>query len=203
MKKLISQGAEAKIFLQKNLITKDRIQKKYRHPELDKKLREKRTKSEIKILQKAREIISIPQTQDYDKKNQTKIFQEFINGKKLSENLSKFSLERQKEISKQIGKSIALLHKENIIHSDLTTSNMILKKEKVYFIDFGLGYISARYEDKAVDLYLLKKALEAKHYKTAEILFKEILKQYKKNYSNSDKIFERLKKVEKRGRYKH
>ena len=51
---------------------------------------------------------------------------------------------------------------------------MILVEDKIYFIDFGLGYISNKTEDKAVDLHLLKHALEAKHFKNCEILIKEI-----------------------------
>ena len=80
---------------------------------------------------------------------------------------------------------------------------MILKENKVFFIDFGLGYISRKIEDKAVDLHLLKQALEAKHFKNWEILLKEVFKEYKKNYSEAKKIFERVKAVEKRGRYRH
>ena len=36
---------------------------------------------------------------------------------------------------------------------------------KVFIIDFGLGFISPKIEDKAVDLHLIKQALEAKHFK--------------------------------------
>ena len=44
----------------------------------------------------------------------------------------------------------------------------ILKNGKVYFIDFGLGFFSNKTEDKAVDLHLLKQALESKHYQIFE-----------------------------------
>ena len=80
---------------------------------------------------------------------------------------------------------------------------MILKEKEVYFIDFGLGFQSHKIEDKAVDLHLLKQALEAKHFQNHEALFKNFLKGYKKDYEDSKKIIERLKIVEKRGRYKH
>jgi Kae1-associated kinase Bud32 len=78
---------------------------------------------------------------------------------------------------------------------------MILKDNKVYFIDFGLGFVSLKIEDKAVDLHLLKQALESKHYKVFEDCFNSILKGYKKSVNYED-VMERLKKVEKRGRYK-
>jgi TP53 regulating kinase and related kinases len=158
----------------------------------------------------------------------------FIKGEKLSENLDLFPLKKQKEILKTIGEEIAKLHDADIIHGDLTTSNMILvdkknlkissdnlnervsrantegreggeeifaNKNKIFLIDFGLGYISNKIEDKAVDLHLLKHALEARHFKNWKILFAEFEKGYKNN-KDSKKIIERLIAVEKRGRYK-
>ncbi|MEK6844734.1 MAG: KEOPS complex kinase/ATPase Bud32 [Nanoarchaeota archaeon] len=203
--KLIQQGAEAKIFLDssKNLIIKDRTSKSYRHPNLDNQIRKKRTKSETKLLKKASEVIDCPIPT-----NTTNIYQipmPFINGKKLSENFNNFALKEQKEICREIGGSIAKLHKKNIIHGDLTTSNMILVEDKIFFIDFGLGYISSKTENKAVDLHLLKHALEAKHFMRWKILFEEISKSYKKilGKTESEKIFERMTAIEKRGRYRH
>ena len=199
--KQIAQAAEAKIFLSNNIITKDRIKKSYRIPELDEKIRKRRTKSETKLLQKASEIINSPKP-FFKPEISYQIKMPFIKGKKLSEHLDNFPLAKQKQICRQIGKAILKLHEQDIIHGDLTTSNMILQKNKVFFIDFGLGFISRKIEDKAVDLHLLKQALEAKHFKHWEVLIKEVFREYKK-YTDSKKVFERLKAVEKRGRYKH
>lgn len=245
--KLIAQGAEAIITLSKNTITKDRIKKSYRIPELDEKIRKQRTKAEIKLLFKANQIINTPKPFENNSKYQIKM--PFINGKKLSEHLDKFPLVKQKQILKQIGKDIAKLHDEDIIHGDLTTSNMILVEGEniathlssqmnktinnksqsntklinnirskkisysltkplnresapiIFLIDFGLGYFNGKYEDKSVDIHLLKQALEAKHFQNWKVLFKEFEKGYKTS-KNSDKIFNQLTKVEKRGRYK-
>ncbi|MEM4719744.1 MAG: phosphotransferase, partial [Candidatus Pacearchaeota archaeon] len=101
-----------------------------------------------------------------------------------------------------VGQIIAKLHKEDIIHDDLTTSNMILKEDKIYVIDFGLSFISKRIEDKAVDLHLIKQSLEAKHWRNFKNLFEWLVKSYKENYEKAQEVLERLKKVEKRGRYK-
>ena len=199
--KQIAQAAEAKIFLSNNIITKDRIKKSYRIPELDEKIRKRRTKSETKLLQKASEIINSPKP-FFKPEISYQIKMPFIKGEKLSEHLDNFPLAKQKQICRQIGKAILKLHEQDIIHGDLTTSNMILQKNKVFFIDFGLGFISRKIEDKAVDLHLLKQALEAKHFKHWEVLIKEVFREYKK-YTDSKKVFERLKAVEKRGRYKH
>ncbi|MFH1503574.1 MAG: KEOPS complex kinase/ATPase Bud32 [Candidatus Diapherotrites archaeon] len=201
--KLIQQGAEAKIFLDKknNLIVKDRISKSYRIPELDKKIIKQRTKAEKKLLEKASKIINAPDPLPLKEINIIKM--PFIEGEKLSNSLNDFSLEKQKQIMKKIGESITKLHKENIIHGDLTTSNMILKDKEVFFIDFGLGYISKKVEDKAVDLHLLKQALEAKHFQHWRELFQEFQKAYSRDYPESKIIFERLTSVERRGRYRH
>lgn len=205
--KIIAQGAEAKIILMKDKIVKDRIKKSYRIPELDNKIRRQRTKSEAKLLTKASQIIPVPTPlttsagrAGASASDGNVIKMPHLKGKKLSKHLNKFPLTKQKQICKQIGQNISKLHDANIIHGDLTTSNMILSKEKVFFIDFGLGFISQKIEDKAVDLHLLKQALEAKHFQNWEILFKSVLTGYK--FKDSSKILERLKAVEKRGRYK-
>jgi len=187
----------------RQFIIKDRIKKSYRIPELDNKIRKRRTKKEAKLLLKTSQIINSPKPLlQPSTKGSTKLKMPYIKGKKLSQHLDEFPLAKQKQILKQIGQDIAKLHNADIIHGDLTTSNMILKEDKIFFIDFGLGFISRKIEDKAVDIHLLKQALEAKHFKNYKILFNEFLKSYSKE-KDSKKILERLKAVEKRGRYKH
>jgi len=206
--KLIQQGAEAKIFLDENnkKVIKDRISKSYRISEIDNKIRKNRTRSEEKILEKASKIISAPLPQKSKEPN--KIIMSYIHGKKLSEYLNSFDLTKQKQIMKLIGENIAKLHNSDIIHGDLTTSNMILVEDKIpkiFLIDFGLSFISKKTEDKAVDLHLLKQALEAKHFTHWKVLFEEIEKAYENilGKKEANKIFERITAVEKRGRYRH
>lgn len=194
--KLIAQAAEAKIFRVGDSVIKDRVSKGYRHPELDKKIIKQRTKKEAKILEKAHKLIDSPKP---IKTTNNEITMPFIKGKKLSEHLEQLNY---KEICKQIAEKIAKLHDNNIIHGDLTTSNMIINENnEVIFIDFGLGFTSSRNEDKAVDLHLIKQALEAKHFS----IWKECWQVIQENYSSKDrtKTLEQLKKVELRGRYKH
>lgn len=197
--KIIAQGAEANIILIGEKIVKDRIPKKYRHPQIDLKLRISRTKAEAKLLEKASKIINCPKPLA-NPGTVRMIHMPHIKGKKLSENLDK--LKNKNQIAKKIGESIAKMHDSQIIHGDLTTSNMILVKDKIFFIDFGLGYISQKVEDRAVDLHLLKQALEAKHFKYHSELWKSIEEGYRIS-KNSKITLERLKAVEKRGRYKH
>jgi Kae1-associated kinase Bud32 len=199
MERLISQGAEAKIYLIKDKVIKDRIPKLYRHPKLDKQIRKKRTKSESKLLYKAIiqgvEVPKVLLTKEYE------LHLSNIKGDKLSETLNNYSKEKQLKVMQKIGGRVALLHKINIIHGDLTTSNMILSESSVYLIDFGLGFFSTKIEDKAVDLHLIKQALEAKHFQNWKELFNEFSKSYK--WEDSEKVLSRLEVVEKRGRYKH
>ena len=198
--KILFHGAEAIIILDKGKIIKKREKKSYRINELDEKIRKLRTRMETKLLEKASKLIPVPKIIEV---NEKEILMEFVKGKKLSDELESFSKIWQLKIFKQIGENIAKIHNSDIIHGDLTTSNMIFNEEnnKVYFIDFGLGFGSHKIEEKAVDLHLLKQALEAKHFKNWEKLFDEVLKGYKTSKDHK-KVFERFKKVEKRGRYK-
>jgi TP53 regulating kinase-like protein len=195
---LIAQGAEAILFREGEKLIKERVKKGYRLPELDEKLRKQRTRKEAKLLEKASKLIYVPGKIKIDEKNKI-IEMEFIEGKKLSECLDE--LPKAIEVCEQMGKNIAKLHDADIIHGDLTTSNMILRSGEVYFIDFGLGFESRKSEDKAVDLHLIKQALEARHFNNFEKFFEAVLDGYKasKNYKE---VLKRLEKVEKRGRYK-
>ncbi len=208
MKKLIAQGAEAKIYKENNKIIKERIKKNYRIPEIDQKLRKQRTKQEASLISKAiRAKVASASVLEYNlKKNILEI--EYLQGPKirdylnsLNENKKKQNLEI-KNTSKKIGSIIGKLHEANIIHGDLTTSNMIFKDKEIYIIDFGLGSFSEKIEDKAVDLHLFKECLKSKHYSIWRICWQEFIKAYKKELKNSKKILERLETVEARGRYK-
>ena len=194
--KQIQQGAEATIYQDKDKITKLRTSKSYRLPILDNKLRKSRTKAEAKIINKLQSIIPVPKILETD--NQQTIEMEFIDGKKLSEHLEQLDW---KSICKKLAENLTKLHNQDLIHGDLTTSNMIFKDNLVYLIDFGLGFHSHKIEDKAVDLHLLKQALDAKHFSIFPEAFNIILKNYKAK--QHELIFERIKTIEKRGRYRH
>ena len=200
--KLIQQGAEAKIYLTKeNNILKSRLPKSYRHPTLDKFLIIRRTRRETKILQKAHILkINVPTIIHADSQN---IQMKYIEGDRLSQTLNSYGKAKQNNTMQKLGKQVAKLHENNIIHADLTTSNVILRtqgKPKIFLIDFGLSYISTKTEDKAVDLHLIKQALLAKHHQNHEQLFTAFCKGYKNKDSTA--ILERLETVEQRGRYK-
>jgi len=189
----IAQGAEATIYKEKDKIIKKRLRKNYRIRELDESLRKFRTRREAKFIDKLP--ITGPKLIKMDDKEMI-IEMELIKGEKVRD-----ILEKNIELCKEIGKNVALLHNKGMIHGDLTTSNMIFNKE-IYFIDFGLSFFSNKTEDKAVDLHLLKQALESKHYKIFEKAFKLVLQGYKQKSNNYREIKSRFEKVEERGRNK-
>ena len=186
--KIIARGAEAVLVRKKDSLFKKRVKKSYRHPFLDSQLRKSRTRREARILNKISDTIAVPKV--FTTEEET-IEMEFLNGKLLSSHLDSFNSKQQKEVSQEIGKTVAKLHALNIIHGDLTTSNMILKG-KLYFIDFGLAFHSTKVEDKAVDIHLFKEGLNSKHFKISEKFFKEFTKSYSQNYNEGKEVLSRL-----------
>ena len=75
----------------------------------------------------------------------------------------------------------------------------------MYLIDFGLSSVAlntaAGTEDKAVDLYVLKRAIISSNPKSEE-LFEKAMDIYRKNCKNGEEIINKYKKVEMRGRKK-
>ncbi|MBI2673624.1 Kae1-associated serine/threonine protein kinase [Candidatus Woesearchaeota archaeon] len=193
----IARGAEAILYKEGELLVKERIRKSYRIKEIDSRLRNARTRKEAKLLGKADKIIPVPKVYRFDNE---KIYMNLIEGKLLKNEIDNLDSKKRNEVFSVIGRQIARLHDADIIHGDLTTSNMILNGEEIFFIDFGLGFVSNREEDKAVDLHLLRQAINSRHYLYPN-LFSEIINGYKES-ENSSKVFNRLELVEKRGRYK-
>jgi len=196
---IIGRGAEAVIYHNGDEVIKERILKSYRHPKIDSSLRKSRTKREAKILTKLQEIqFPAPFLVDMDDKTM-KINMQFLEGNKLRDVFHNDAV----KFSREIGEKIAVLHNNKIIHHDLTTSNMVLNKGKIHFIDFGLSFFSERVEDMAVDLHLLERAMESRHHKHYPECFNEAMKVYLKTAAKGKDVMERFKKVSLRGRNKN
>ncbi len=194
MSELIGHGAEARLFKVDNRVIKERPAKSYRLPVIDEKLRAQRTRREAKILGALKKAgIPAPELLNFSDETM-KIDMSFIDGQKVRDVMSV-------KLAKEIGNLVGLLHKNDIVHSDLTTSNMILK-DKIHLIDFGLSFVSKKVEDKAVDLHLLDRALESKHHEIYKECIKEVLEGYKETNPEADLVLQRLEIVQKRGRNK-
>jgi len=198
--KLIAKGAEANLYLKNKSIIKERISKKYRVKELDEFLRKTRTKREAKLISLARRAgVPTPFINDIDMTNMS-IEMEYIKGKKVKELL--FTTKERQKICREIGKLVGRLHANNIIHGDLTTSNMIFSEGRVFFIDFGLGEINESIESKGVDLLVLKKTLHSTHYEYEKMCWNAFVEGYFQEYpEKAMQVLQRLGIIEKRGRY--
>jgi Kae1-associated kinase Bud32 len=193
----IGRGAEAVVTRTAQGIRKARPQKSYRHPQLDKDLRESRTRHEARILERAKAAdVRVPGVQVVD---DTTLLLSEARGVQLKERLDEEPL-----LAHEVGRIVARLHDNAIIHADLTTSNIIYDPGTRHFtmIDFGLSYISTRDEDKAVDLHLFRQSLESRHHRVLPLAWRHFLKGYRDTSRNADAVIERLRKVEARGRNK-
>ncbi|MDY6986021.1 MAG: KEOPS complex kinase/ATPase Bud32 [Candidatus Thermoplasmatota archaeon] len=195
LRRVIKQGAEAKLyedsFLGRRCVIKKRIEKSYREKELDRSLRAHRTREEAKLVHEARSLgVNVPKIYDV---TEDSIIMEFIEGMRVKEILGD-----DRALCFEIGRSIGKLHSADIIHGDITTSNMIVRNGVLYLIDFGLGEKSPEIEKKGVDLHVLYEALKAVR---KEDLFSAVLKGYGSTYSRAEEVIKRIDVISSRGRY--
>jgi len=204
--KILYKGAEAEIilskFLDKTVVNKKRISKTYRIKELDSNLISFRTKEEAKLISDSRKCgVSVPILYDINLKLGI-LTMEYINGERIKDIINDLNEEERQNICIKIGVSIARLHNNDIIHGDITTSNMILYDNRIYFIDFGLGCKSDEIETKGVDLHVLMEAFDSTHSKYPKC-FSYVIKGYKKECKlNANAVIKKINDIVKRGRYR-
>ena len=201
--KLLKKGAEGDIFLttwnKKKAILKDRKKKDYRNSLLDQRIRKQRTIRECEIISEVKSFgVSTPLIYNMDTKNCTIIMQ-YIVGTVVND-LSELKLIKS---CSEIGKIVGVMHKNGIMHGDLTTSNFIVSKGKIFVLDFGLANKTNKPEDHAVDLRLLKEILNSAHAKIMNKAWSNFLKGYKSAVGSAyfSKITNLVKVIESRGRY--
>jgi TP53 regulating kinase-like protein len=130
------------------------------------------------------------------------IVMEYIEGKKIRDIVNHINDEKRYILFKRIGMYAGVLHRNGIIHGDLTTSNIIKQCDRIVFIDFGLAENSYEIEKRGVDLNLMNRMLTSTHYKYRD----KLLKAFKKGYVETmqlegTKTLERMSEISKRGRY--
>lgn len=186
------KGAEATVTVKEDKVVKEREPKKYRHRELDIKIREERTGTEVKLMNEAIKYgVNAPEPE--------KIGKSSLEMKKIEGRPLKEAIDERPQLMKEYGENIAKMHSADVIHGDLTTSNAMID-EKLHIIDFGLSFRSDRVEDKAVDIHLLKQVLNSSHPEISEEAWNNFLEGYRPE--NREEVLKQLKEVEKRGRYK-
>ena len=205
---LIKKGAEANLYLEqwqdRRVIMKRRLPKAYRQPKLDSQIRTQRTLHEPSLIHRAKEAgVSTPTIYMVDLKD-ANIIMEHVEGKQIKQVLNEMPPEEKLRICNQIGSMIGRLHKNGIIHGDLTTSNMILTTSgKIVFVDFGLGEYSNETEARGVDLHLMKRALQSTHHKYAKECYQAVISGYTKTVGEqtANTVLEKINEIERRGRY--
>lgn len=206
VKKVLYRGAEAEIclstYMGKTVVQKRRIKKAYRIPEIDALLISSRTKEEAKLIVESRTYgVSVPILYDVDLTNGI-ITMEYLKGNRIKDILNSLEESERKCICQKIGESIAHLHNHDIIHGDITTSNMILLDNRIHFIDFGLGCKNGEMELKGVDLHVLMEAFESTHSKYSHC-FSYVFEGYKREFQgDASSVMKKIEDIVRRGRYR-
>ncbi|KAK9381337.1 uncharacterized protein V2V93DRAFT_368956 [Kockiozyma suomiensis] len=211
-------------------ILKFRPPKPYRHALLDAQLTKHRTLSEVRSLYKMMLAgVHVPMFVAVDPR-QGLIWMENIDGpslkkwiwgqeeeieKKVSDEDSRLTMREQtvKPTLVAVGHEISKLHFMDMVHGDLTTSNLVLRRKddgslEPVIIDFGLSQQSTLPEDKAVDLYVLERAFISTHPMHAEEYITWLLEGYLAGFGQGKKtakfkareIMKKLEAVRLRGR---
>ncbi|EJD50358.1 hypothetical protein AURDEDRAFT_160260 [Auricularia subglabra TFB-10046 SS5] len=231
---LVSQGAEAKVYRVQlhpppaaRVCIKHRFPKTYRHPTLDSSLSRARLQAEARVLVRClRAGVSVPAVRLVDLDGGL-LGTEWVDGLSVRrilgggdegvdeeeqeeeedavDYLAQFDV-TQDQLMRLIGREIGKLHLVDIVHGDLTTSNMLLRTRVpgtppvLVLIDFGLAFTSTLVEDKAVDLYVLERAFASTH-PDSEPLFAAVLDEYAMVLGKAwEPVKRRLEDVRLRGR---
>nr|WCZ58710.1 EKC/KEOPS complex subunit [Seculamonas ecuadoriensis] len=206
---LLKQGAEARLyattFMGRDCVVKERLPKKYRHPELDQRLTHRRLISEARMLLRFRKAgISTPTLLFLDEAHY-RIYMDRVPGRTVKHALLSGDLgaEGSVQLCRSIGELLARMHNADLVHGDLTTSNIMQRTDGVLvLIDFGLSVIAggaSAPEDKAVDIYVLERAFISTH-PDSEDLIPPMIDAYFANLSSPEPIRAKLEEVRARGR---
>ena len=201
--KLIRKGAEGDLFFTmwngQESVLKSSKKKDYRDSSLDNRLRKQRTIRESEIIREVKKFgIYVPLIYFVDIKNCNIIMQK-IDGV-LVHDLSNSKLINA---CKKIGKLVGIMHKNGIMHGDLTTSNFIQSKDRIFIIDFGLANRTFKSDDHAIDLRLFKEILNSAHANIVEKAWSNFLIGYRSVVGKERfvKITNKVRIIESRGRY--
>lgn len=201
--KLFKKGAEADIYItswngQKSIL-KIRKKKDYRVHSLDIRIRTLRTIREAKMISEVKSFGIITPLVYFVDEKKCELYLQFIAGKLIRDLPSKQIVRACKEI----GKIVGVLHDNEVMHGDLTTSNFILTPNELVILDFGLSQKTDKIDDFAIDLRLFKEVLNSAHAQIVDAAWTSFLQSYQtilgKNIA--EKIINQVLVIEKRGRY--
>lgn len=208
---VIAQGAEGivrRIVYQGRLsIHKERFAKKYRHVELDRRLTLRRLNAEARsLLRCSKAGLRVPGLYYVDMEKNAMVM-EFVRGVTLRDFLKGDADDGDRfDVAKMVGGVVGKMHDADVVHGDLTTSNVIVekvdggKKLGLCLIDFGLSSQNGTDEDKAVDLYVLERAVISAHADKAQVINSTFWEEYRVTSRKGQQVLNRLAEVRMRGR---
>lgn len=196
-------GAEARLdsskWMDREVVVKQRVVKGYRHPTLDRSLQSFRIKNEARLMMEARKAgVAVPIIYSIDISN-GRIVMEEIPGVRVKDALQDDSVDGT-WICRRIGEIAAKLHSNDIVHGDLTTSNMLLDGDRIVLIDFSLGQKTSEVEDKGVDMHLLEEAFRSAHHSRGN-LYGSVKESYVESWVGGKEVLQKVHEIERRGRY--
>ncbi|QAU13603.1 bifunctional N(6)-L-threonylcarbamoyladenine synthase/serine/threonine protein kinase [Halorubrum sp. BOL3-1] len=205
------RGAEATVTMEGvdggRRAVKRRVEKSYRHPELDRTLRRDRTVAEARLTSEARRAgVPTPLVYDVDLATATLTLQ-YVGERDLAATLDE-------RWTGAVGRHLARLHGAGIVHGDPTTRNVRVSPDaaesgepgdeptatpETYLIDFGLGYHTGHVEDHAMDLHVFEGSIRA-----TAIDPEPLIAAFEAGYESvgDDEVIGRLQEVAGRGRYR-
>ena len=200
--KLLKRGAEADIYMtcwdDAKAVLKIRKAKKYRNPLLDQRLCSMRTARESQTLSYAKSLgIRTPLVYFVNLGNYSIIMQK-IPGTPVHDLPDSNII----TLSREMGRMVGVMHKNGLMHGDLTTSNFIYHYE-LYVLDFGLSQRTVKPEDHAVDLRLIKEILNSAHARIMEPSWRRFIAGYRSAVGAAycTRITGLVRAIEGRGRY--
>jgi N6-L-threonylcarbamoyladenine synthase/protein kinase Bud32 len=186
------KGAEATVEIGEERVTKRRLPKSYRHPDLDARLRRDRTVLEARLTSEARRHgVPTPVVYDVDAPEGVLVFERVGE----SDLRAELTAERVRDVARQL----AAIHGAGFVHGDATTRNVRVGTNRTYLIDFGLGYYTDDAEDYAMDLHVFAQSLAGTS-DDAESLQREFEAAYTE--VGEEVVLDQLREVEGRGRYR-
>jgi N6-L-threonylcarbamoyladenine synthase/protein kinase Bud32 len=187
------QGAEASVSFEGDRVVKHRRPREYRHPQLDERLRRERTRQEARLLSEARRRgVPTPVIRDVDDV-ETRLTLQCVGESDLRESLTAARVET-------VATYLARLHEAGVVHGDPTTRNVRVDpdSDRLFLIDFGLGYYTQDPEDHAMDLHVLFQSLDGTD-DDAERLTQAAEDAY--SAVGDEAVLDCLRDIEGRGRY--
>ena len=163
-------GAEAEVWrgtwMGQPAVRKQRRLRSWRHPDLDDRLGRRRMLAEARLMGRLyKSGLNIPVLYDCDIKEQQLVMSN-VPGRPLIELLNDDSIDDVTMMKhlQSAGYSIRMLHRQAIVHGDLSTNNiMITPSGEAVLIDFGLAKIEFETELYGIDLHVLFEILGASH----------------------------------------